>query len=261
MEADIGASRGGGGEREGAMDSDANEHVGWSRGCVNVRLTKDRLARLRAVAAKLQPGRPPTDAIDAALELAIDVKRGGVAGSVEEPGAAEGLAFVERAIERIEQRRAGDAAAIGARLALIERGIGSLAELISAVAASGGGSDDGFGDVLTLRRWLDAHARKAQTDPISALAKWQSKSRSGDGHVSLELLVKKAQSLGAAAAPSASAIVRLDRIDVASPLARTDLMDSFLLVCARGPQGEWRCAAHQHRPDGGPGPLICIASV
>ena len=47
-----------------------NDAPGWNRHELNLRLTKRRIAQLRAIAARL-PGSPtPTDAIDAALAQA-----------------------------------------------------------------------------------------------------------------------------------------------------------------------------------------------
>jgi hypothetical protein len=56
-----------------AMDN-GKEAQGWTRHELNLRLTKRRLAQLRALAARL-PGQPtPTEAIDAALAHASDTE-------------------------------------------------------------------------------------------------------------------------------------------------------------------------------------------
>lgn len=230
-----------------------DEHVGWSRDCVNLRLSRERAEKLRALARQLGPGATPTDAVDRALEVASEAESPATQADGEAAGAEEMLS----ALERLSERTRFEAVASAAAAADIARGLRELSELISAVAAASGGSEDGLDQPISLRAWLDSQPRATPGQAIAASARWQSKARVGDQHVSLELLVRRA----ACGDPrreqfAASSLVRLDRVQAASPFARTDLISAFLLSCQRAGDGSWRVAGHQMKPDGQAGPLL-----
>lgn len=112
-----------------AMDN-ANGAPGWARHELNVRLTKRRLAQLRAI-ADLLPGRPtPTDAIDAALAHAADAE-GAVLGRIDE---------IEASMEIHAAERRAEAARLEAAVKATQKTLAGLHALISeAVADPDGG--------------------------------------------------------------------------------------------------------------------------
>jgi len=233
---------------------DGSRSDGWARGCVNLRLTQERARKLRSIAMKLGPAATPTEAVDLALDIALTGK---LDAEEEKDAAADDSARLASALERLSSRTRSEAEAHSAALADVARGVRGLAELISAVAATSGASHDGFDEPQSLSSWLDAQARRTPGQPVTARARWQSKTRTGDHHVALELLVTRVPAGdGRFPQTGASSTVRLDRIEVASPFARTDLISAFLLSCQRTADGSWQIAGFQIKPDGGPGPLL-----
>lgn len=102
---------------------------GWTRQEVNVRLSKPRLALLRALAKRMPEGATPTEVLDHALALALEGSRG-IDGRLD--------AMEDSAIERDMQRRFEIDRVEDAVKAVAER-LDALARLIERAA-----SDDSF---------------------------------------------------------------------------------------------------------------------
>ena len=234
------------------------QHVGWSRSCLNIRMTMERVAKLRGLAEDIGPAAGPTDALDLGLELAIAARRRDADRDVSLEDAERVLA----AVERLSDVGTASSEAHAAALVGLASEVRGLSELISAVAATAVGSGDGFDEPATLRSWLDAQWRANPASPISARACWQSKTREGERRVRLELLMRRttAPSERRAGAGLAS-IVKIERLAAESPLARTDLISDFMMECRRAADGSWRVAGFQLSPDGTAGPLVGSISV
>ena len=105
--------------------TDPTNAPGWTRHELNVRLTKRRLAQLRAIADRL-PGRPtPTDAIDAALANAGDAE-GSIMVRIDE---------VEASIELHAAERRAEAARLETAMKATQKSLADLHALISAAVA------------------------------------------------------------------------------------------------------------------------------
>lgn len=103
------------------------EHAAWGRSELTLRMTKQRAACLRAIAARL-PGAPtPTQAIDHALARAL-------AGG--DQSHAVGQEQLDLAIEPLADQIQALSAGSFSRLDALERSLAQLLALISAAAAS-----------------------------------------------------------------------------------------------------------------------------
>lgn len=104
---------------------DMKDAPGWVRQELNLRLSKRRMAQLRAIASQL-PGRPtPTDAIDAALAQASEPEEALLARIDE----------LEASLETHAAERRAEAARMEAAVTATQRSLADLHALISAAVA------------------------------------------------------------------------------------------------------------------------------
>lgn len=219
------------------------KHEGWSKAGVNLRLTKERRAGLRAIAGD-DPRCAPTEAVDRAIDLALATRRA-------QSHAGPDIGDLADAGERHSRQAREDAGKSLAAILDVGRSVDELRELISAVAGlPRDGDGNGFSDAQTMREWLDQEAKSLAQGALLAQARWQSTTRTDDRRVALELLVKRVASAGQSRAPTHghSALVRLEGIDASSALASGNLMKPFYLVC--GKRGEsWQIDARRANED------------
>lgn len=104
---------------------DPKDAPGWMRHELNLRLTKRRLAQLRALAARLPGQATPTDAIDAALAQASDID-GPLMARFDE---------IEASIELHAAERRAKAARLEAAVKAAQKSLADLHALISEAVA------------------------------------------------------------------------------------------------------------------------------
>lgn len=222
-------------------------HPGWGRHGLHLRLSKERLAGLRAIASDISGGCSPSEAVDRAIEIATAPR-----ATAAESGEAR-LDEIDDAIERLSRQSAADATRQQDVTSGIARHVKELRDLISAVAGPAvDGVDQCPADpaVPTLRAWLDAESAESPQASLLAKADWQSRRRDGDRGMTVELLVEAlaampetGRRLGAASVVSLNLDPSDDFLDSA------DRMGDFYLACQRD-RGRWSLVARQIKPDG-----------
>ena len=116
-------------EEHGGHHAEGPEANGWSRQELTLRLSRRRLAKLKAIASGLPAEATPTEAIDHAIELA----------SAEPSDQRENLEQIAVALDALEAKADISQAAaerISAQLRAMAQSVESLRALISAVAES-----------------------------------------------------------------------------------------------------------------------------
>lgn len=213
----------------------------WERDQFAARLTAARRARLLRIAESLPEGATPVQAFDRAIELALSAR-------AADASHAERLDSLGERADRVERQAAESARELREAVAETLLGVRDIARLMSAVAAGApdelvDGSPGEAGSASRaspLRAWLDSEARGR--DRLAATARWRSKSRLSDRMVAMDFEVE------AAGAAARRALVRVEPVDAASPLAGADAFPSLSLECRRAERGGWIVSARAAAP-------------
>lgn len=235
------------------MSDTTPPHPGWARPSLHLRLSKERLANLLALAVGLPDGCAPSDAVDRAIEVALASRK-----SESTPTEAR-FDDLDDAIDRFARQSAIDARKHEEIAREAARNVKELRDLISAVAGSASFDENDISEPIPdLRAWLDAESTNIPKCSLLAKAQWHNMTRIDFQHVSVELLVEVVAlaELGQArqAVPGRPSLIRVPRIRAAHTLVRADLFPSLYLVCSRGDRG-WQVATHEINPRGGIGQL------
>jgi hypothetical protein len=252
-----------GGKRR-APKPPAGTKAAWDRDQFSVRLTDLRRSCLRLISDAMPDGSTPNDAFDRALEIALS-KAPSEAGPAVDVAAR--LDDLEELVARMGREREAEAASQRAISTENLRETKSVAALISAVAAmppssAADGADDedepwegGDGAipaaVPSLREWLDVRAGSAQS--LACVARWRSKTRLGDRLVAMEFDIEMQGHSGG------RAVVRIEPLDTASPLAFADQGGALSLVCHRIQSRGWDVSVCRLNPDRSVG--LAIAQI
>lgn len=229
-------------------------HPGWGRHGLHLRLSKERLAGLRAIALDISGGCSPSEAVDRAIEIATAPRV-----TAAESGEAR-FNDIDDAIERLSRQSAADSTRHQELASAIARHVKELRDLISAVA---GPEPDGRDDIengnhgggidhtpLALRDWLDAEAGESARASLLAKANWRSKRRERDQGMTIELLVEALAVMpetGRQQGLSRVASLRLGKDD--KFLESADRMGDFYLACKRDRE-HWSLIARHINLDG-----------
>lgn len=232
-------------------------HPGWDRRGLHLRLSKERLASLRAIASDLPAGCSPSEAVDNAIEIAT-----AACAAATESGEAR-FDDIDDAIERLSRQSAAEATRQQEVASGIARHVKELRDLISAVAgpAPEGGDDIENGNhrgdadqaMPTLRDWLDSEAAESPRASLLAKAQWRSKRRADDQSMTVELLVEALAAMPDTGRPRGPA--RLAKLRLAKGekfIDDADRMGDFYLACQRD-SDSWSLVARHIDSDGGIG--------
>lgn len=216
---------------------------GWTRSCVNLRLTPERTGRLLALAAKSGSKQSPTEAIDRAIAIAFS----SLAPNSEDGQTREGL---QEALERHQAACEKHAASHQRTLLALANDVQALRNLI--FDAAGLETSPGAVDALalpTMSEWIRRDAMGMQRRALLLLARWQSTIRVAEGLVSMVFLVERVAAEGAGIlSESMPSEARLDNIENDSQLTRAQSKSEVYMVC-KWAQGEWHLVAHEIKPD------------
>lgn len=231
----------------------------WSSGSVNVRLSKSRMARLRALATEAGRLLSPAEAIDRAIELAGTDPRSSHAAAQSQASELAELRLGMAALFREGRERSIEQ---GQQLERISADVARLAALIAAASSDDdamGEGCDGFGVVsgggapALLRDWLDAQPVSGSGGHVRALATWLACRHDGTGRNVVEFHVQRS---GAGQRHDA---ILFGPLSDEHPLARPR-GQALALIAQRGERG-WVVGFREIGSDGKLGTVIATMPV
>jgi hypothetical protein len=228
------------------MGESKQDHHGWSRGFLSVRLTEQRTNALKSISFMAGQSLSPSEALDHALSLAI--KSCPPSGARDANGSNH---FEFDLANELEAHR---------------REMASLAHEVRAwrsATAFRRGGEEGESSARPLREWLDAEARARGEAAFVAQAAWNIKTRGLDGTVALEMTISglTVSNMSSKAIIRATANVFLEGVPATSPIATCPAIHGFYFACEHVDGGDWALTAHEAKANGEIGERIDIFTV
>lgn len=229
-----------------------SQHPGWTKPSLHLRLSKERLANLLALAVALPEGCAPADAVDKAIEMAL-----ATLACASQPSEAR-FDDIDDAIAQLASQAIVEARRQHELAREVARDVKELRDLISAAAAAEYvDGNDIIHTIPTMRSWLDAEAGGEAQVSLLIKARGQGVGRRRDG-VSDQVFEVEILANASSAIPPGTrtpTLVKLEHGLGQNLLNRVDPPDALYWACKKV-GGGWHLDARLIEPGGGIGPSL-----